>query len=206
MLLHIHPKNPEPRKIKIVVDCLMSGGTIIYPTDTVYGLGCDIFQHKAVEKICKLKNVDPEKSNLTFICNSLSHITDFVHHIDTPLFRILKQCVPGPYTFIMPASKEVPKILRNKKKTIGIRVPDNIICTNILEMLGHPILSSSLHHDDALVDYIMDPEMIFDKYENLVDIIIDGGFGGKIPSTILDCTNKQIEVMRQGLGLVDFLE
>lgn len=198
MLLHIHPQNPQPRLVKQVVECLKDGGIIAYPTDTIYGLGCDIFQHKAIERICKIKNVDPQKAQLSFICRDLSNLSDYTKSIDTPLYRMLKNYLPGPYTFILPASKLVPKMLQSKKSTIGLRVPDNTICQHILNELGNPILSASLPGD--MVEEYTDPEIIFEKFEHLVDLVIDGGIGGMIPSTIVDCTTNEWTVLRQGLG------
>jgi tRNA threonylcarbamoyl adenosine modification protein (Sua5/YciO/YrdC/YwlC family) len=196
--LQLHPDNPQPRLIKQVIECLKDGGVIIYPTDTIYGLGCDIVQHKAVERICKIKNIDPQKAQLSFICRDLSHLSDYTKSIDTPLYRMLKSYLPGPYTFILPASKLVPKILQNKKNTIGLRVPDNIICQHILDALGNPILSASLPGD--MVEEYTDPEVMYEKFEHLVDFVIDGGIGGMIPSTIVDCTSNDWTILRQGLG------
>lgn len=198
MLLHLHPDNPQPRLLKQIAECLKDGGVIIYPTDTIYGLGCDINQQKAVERICRIKNVDPQKAQLSFICRDLSHLSDYTKSIDTPLYRMLKSYLPGPYTFILPASKIVPKILKSKKETIGLRVPDNIICQQILETLGNPILSASLPGD--MVEEFTDPEIIFEKFEKQVDFVIDGGAGGMIPSTIIDCTSDEWMITRQGVG------
>ena len=198
MLLRIHPQNPQPRLLSQVADCLKSGGVIIYPTDTIYGLGCDIYQPKAIERICKIKNLDPQKAQLSFICRDLSHLSDYTKSIDTPLYRVLKNYLPGPYTFILPASKEVPKLLKSKKDTVGIRVPDNVICNSILETLGNPILSASLPGE--MVEEYTDPEIIYEKFGKLVDYVIDGGIGGIIPSTVIDCTTDEWTVMRQGLG------
>jgi len=198
MLLKIHPENPQPRLINQVVECLKDGGVIIYPTDTIYGLGCDIKQPKAIEKICQIKNIDPQKAQLSFICSDLSHLSEYSKSIDTPLYRMLKNYLPGPYTFILPASKQVPKILQSKKSTIGLRVPDNIICQQILTTLGNPILSTSLPGE--MVEDYTDPEIIYDRFENLVDFVIDGGIGGMTPSTIVDCTTDDWTILRQGLG------
>jgi tRNA threonylcarbamoyl adenosine modification protein (Sua5/YciO/YrdC/YwlC family) len=198
MLLKIHPENPQPRLINQVVECLKDGGVIIYPTDTIYGLGCDIKQPKAIEKICQIKNIDPQKAQLSFICSDLSHLSEYSKSIDTPLYRMLKNYLPGPYTFILPASKQVPKILQSKKSTIGLRVPDNIICQQILTTLGNPILSTSLPGE--MVEDYTDPEIIYDRFENLVDFVIDGGIGGMTPSTIVDCTTDEWTILRQGLG------
>lgn len=198
MLLQIHPDNPQPRLIKQVAECLRDGGVIIYPTDTIYGLGCDIFQHKAVERICKIKQVDPRGAQLTFICRDLSHLSDYTKSIDTPLYRALKNYLPGPYTFILPASKQVPRILQTKKSTIGLRVPDNEIDRHILDALGNPLLSASL--PDNMVEEYTDPEVIYEKFRDQVDLVIDGGAGGMIPSTIVDCTSPEWEIIRQGIG------
>jgi len=198
MLLHVHPDNPNPRHIKTIIDCLLSGGVIIYPTDTIYGLGCDIFQPKAIERIARIKQIDPAKAQLSFICNDLSDLSKYCKPIDTPVYRILKSHLPGPYTFILPASKQVPKILQNKKSTIGLRIPDNIIARTIVEKLGHPLLSASLPGN--MIEEYTDPEMMFEKFENLVDIVVDGGNGGIIPSTIVDCTKPEFELIRLGAG------
>jgi tRNA threonylcarbamoyl adenosine modification protein (Sua5/YciO/YrdC/YwlC family) len=198
MLLHIHPVDPQPRLIKQVNECLNDGGLIVYPTDTIYGLGCDIYKPKAIEKICRIKNVDPQKAQLSFICKDLSHLSDYTKSISTPLYRLLKRYLPGPYTFILPASKQVPKILQSKKSTIGLRVPDNNICRHILDALQHPLLSTSL--PGATVEEYTDPEIIDERFGHLVDLVIDGGIGGVIPSTVIDCTSGEYEIIRQGLG------
>ena len=198
MLLHVHPDNPQPRQIKTIVDCLQNGGVIIYPTDTIYGLGCDIFQHKAIERICRIKNVDPQKAQLSFICNDLSDLSTYTKQISTPVYRMLKQYLPGPYTFILPASREVPKILKSKKDTIGLRVPDNEIARTIIRELGHPILSASLPGE--MVEEYTDPEYMHDNFKKLVDLVVDGGIGGMVPSTIVDCTEDEPVVLREGLG------
>ncbi len=198
MLVTIHPQNPQPRLINQVVECLKSGGIIIYPTDTIYGLGCDIFQHRSIERICAIKNIDPLKAQLSFICKDLSHLSDYTKSIDTPLYRMLKNYLPGPYTFILPASKEVPKILQSKKSTIGLRIPDNVICHQILDVLANPILSASLPGE--MVEEYTDPEIIYEKFGKLVDFVIDGGPGGMVPSTIVDCVTSDWSVIRQGAG------
>jgi tRNA threonylcarbamoyl adenosine modification protein (Sua5/YciO/YrdC/YwlC family) len=199
MLIQIHPDNPQPRLIKQVVECLKNGGIIAYPTDTIYGLGCDIFQHKAIERICRIKNIDPQKAQLSFICSDLSNLSDYTKSIDTPLYRMLKTHLPGPYTFILPASKQVPKILQSKKSTIGLRIPDNNICQHILRELGNPILSTSFPGE--MVEEYTDPEIIHEKFEHLVDMVIDGGIGGMTPSTIVDCITDEWKVIREGLGV-----
>jgi tRNA threonylcarbamoyl adenosine modification protein (Sua5/YciO/YrdC/YwlC family) len=198
LLLQLHPDNPNPRNLRTIVDCLSGGGIIIYPTDTIYGLGCDIFQPKAVEKICRIKQIDPQKAQLSFVCYDLSDMSKYRKSISTPLYRLLKSHLPGPYTFILPASKEVPKILQTKRHTIGLRVPNNNIARSIVQELGHPILSTSLPGE--MVEEYTDPEMILEKFDKLVDIVVDGGIGGMIPSTIVDCTTDSYEVIREGAG------
>ena len=198
MLLSVHPQNPQGRLIRQIADCLKGGGVIIYPTDTIYGLGCDIYQQKAVERICKIKNVDPQKAQLSFICRNLSNLSDYTKSIDTPLYRVLRNHLPGPYTFILPASKEVPKILKSKKDTIGLRIPDNVICNAIVEALGNPILSASLPGE--MVEEYTEPAIIDETFGKLVDYVIDGGPGGIEPSTVVDCTTGEWRVTRQGLG------
>ena len=198
MLLTIHPENPNPRHIQQVVDCLASGGIIIYPTDTIYGLGCDIFQPKAIERIARIKQVDPQKAQLSFICSSLSDLSQYTKSISTPLYRTLKNYLPGPYTFILPASKLVPKLLHSKKNTIGLRIPHHPVAMAIVAALGHPLLSASLPGEEA--EEIAQPEEIYQRFHKLVDLVIDAGPGGIIPSTILDCTGLTCEVIRQGAG------
>jgi tRNA threonylcarbamoyl adenosine modification protein (Sua5/YciO/YrdC/YwlC family) len=199
MLLHVHPQNPQPRQIATIVDCLKSGGVIIYPTDTIYGLGCDIFQPKAIEKICRIKQIDPLKAQLSFVCYDLSDLSNYTRSISTPLYRLLKQHLPGPYTFILPASKLVPKLLKSKKDTIGLRVPDHEIARTLIQELGHPLLSASL--PGTMVEEYTDPECIYEKFKKQVDLVVDGGIGGMIPSTIVDCTADEPVLTRQGLGV-----
>ena len=198
MLLNIHPENPQERHIKTVATTLQAGGIVIYPTDTIYGLGCDIFQHKAIEKICRIKKVDPRKAQLSFICADLSHLSDFTKQIPTATYRLLKEYLPGPYTFILPASKMVPKILQSKKDTIGLRIPDNKIACAIIRQLGRPVLSASLPGDE--VEDYTDPEVMYENFHKEVDIIIDGGIGKTMPSTVVDCTKEPFELIRQGAG------
>lgn len=198
MLLHLHPDNPQPRNIRTIIECLQDGGVVIYPTDTIYGLGCDIFQHKALERISRIKQVDPAKAQLSFICYDLSDLSTYTKSISTPLYRMLKTYLPGPYTFILPASKEVPRILKSKKDTIGLRIPDNNIARSLVKELGHPILSASLPGE--MVEEYTDPERIYDNFKNRVDIVIDGGIGGIIPSTVVDCTGEEPVIVRKGLG------
>jgi tRNA threonylcarbamoyl adenosine modification protein (Sua5/YciO/YrdC/YwlC family) len=201
MLIRIHPQNPQERLIKQMADCMASGGIIIYPTDTIYGIGCDITQQKAIEKIYAIKNVKPEKANLSFVCSNLSNLSEYTKSIDTPLYRTLKQHLPGPFTFILPASKQVPKILLHKKDTIGLRIPNNKICLALTAALGKPILSASLPGDN--VEDYTDPEVIYEHFRDKVNFVIDGGIGGIEPSTIVDCTTDNWEVIRQGLGIFE---
>ncbi len=203
MLIQLFPDNIDMRKMQQVVDCLRKGGLIIYPTDTVYGLGCDIYNKEAVEKICRIKNVKPEKMNFSFICSDLSHISDYTLNLDTPTFKLMKRCLPGPFTFILKANNNIPKLFKNNKKTIGIRVPDNKISRAIVEQLGNPIITTSIHHEDDVIDYITDPNAIYERYENLVDIVIDGGAGGYHPSTVIDCTGAEHVLVREGLGKLE---
>ncbi|MFZ9661529.1 MAG: L-threonylcarbamoyladenylate synthase [Chitinophagaceae bacterium] len=200
MFLQVHPKDPQERLIQKITDCLNNGGIIIYPTDTVYGFGCDIRQPKAIERICRLKNIDPAKANLSFICSDLSNLSTYAKAISNPAFRLIKNHIPGPFTFILPASKEVPKILKSKKDTIGLRVPDNKIALSIIHKLGHPILSSSLPGE--MVEDYTDPERIYELFGNQVDIVVDGGMGGMLFSTIVDLTHDEPVITRQGIGVL----
>jgi len=203
MLIKIYPENPNPNAIEQVVQVLRKGGIVIYPTDTVYGLGCDITNHKAIESICRIRNIKPEKANFSFVCYDLSHISDYIKPIDNATFRVLKKALPGPFTFIFNASHNVPKLLSSKKKTVGIRVPDNNIAREIVKALGNPILSTSIKDDDDIVEYSTDPELIYEKYQNLADMVIDGGYGDNIPSTVVDCTNGDFKIIREGKGELD---
>jgi tRNA threonylcarbamoyl adenosine modification protein (Sua5/YciO/YrdC/YwlC family) len=198
MLLRIHPDNPQPRLIRQVVESLQKGGIIIYPTDTVYGLGCDILQQKAVERICRIKKVDPKKAQLSFVCSDLSHLSDFAKPLSNPTYRLLKEYLPGPYTFILQASKMVPRIMQSKKDTIGLRIPANNISMAIIRELGRPILSASLPGE--MVEDYTDPEVMYENFMNEVDYVLDGGIGGMIPSTVVDCTEDAPVVIREGLG------
>jgi tRNA threonylcarbamoyl adenosine modification protein (Sua5/YciO/YrdC/YwlC family) len=206
MLVKIYPENPNEKAIQQVVDMLKKGGIIIYPTDTVYGMGCDITNPKAIERICKIKGIKPEKANFSFICYDLRHISDYTKPIDNETYRVLKKALPGPFTFIFNASKNVPKLLSSNKKTVGIRVPNNSIARSIVELLGNPILSTSIHDEDEIIEYSTDPELIHEKYEDLVDLVIDGGYGDNQASTIVDCSEGDFEILRQGKGnLSDYL-
>jgi len=198
MYLHVHPQNPQMRNIATAVEKLSEGGVIIYPTDTIYGLGCDIHQQKAVQRICRIKNIDPAKAQLSFVCYDLSDMSRYIKTISTSVYRMLKNYLPGPYTFILPASREVPKLLKSKKDTVGLRIPDNLIARNIVKELGHPILSASLPGE--MVEEYTDPDLINRNFEKLVDVVIDGGIGGMVPSTIIDCTGDTPVVVRKGLG------
>ncbi|MEQ8415219.1 L-threonylcarbamoyladenylate synthase [Imperialibacter roseus] len=199
-LIRIHPDNPDMRKIDQVVEILRDGGVIIYPTDTVYGMGCDIFNQKAIEKILRIKGLKMKNANLSFICYDLSHISEYTRHLSTPVFKVMKKALPGPFTFILEASSRVPKILHANKKTVGIRVPNHNIPREIVNVLGNPIITTSIHDEDEVVEYSTDPGLIFEKYEDLVDAVIDGGYGNNVPSTIVNCVDDEFEVIREGLG------
>lgn len=201
-LLHIHPDNPEGRKIKQAIDIIRDGGVIIYPTDTVYGLGCDITNNKAVEKICRIKGVKPAKATFSFICPDLSNIAFYTKPFGSNIYKIMRKNLPGPFTFILKASNQVPKMLKNNRKQVGIRVPNSPIVTALLEQLDAPIMSSSIALPDE-VAYPTDPQEIFEHYKNQVDLIIDGGFGGNQPSTVIDCTNDAPVIVREGLGTLE---
>ncbi|TMM31001.1 threonylcarbamoyl-AMP synthase [Polaribacter aestuariivivens] len=201
--IKIYNENPNPKEIAKVVKVLRAGGLIIYPTDTVYGLGCDISNNKALEKIAQIKGVKLEKANFSFICNDLSHLSDYIKQIDSPTFKILKRALPGPYTFILPGSNNLPKVFK-KKKTVGIRIPDNNIIRTLVEALGNPIVSTSIRDDDEVLEYTTDPELIYEKWQNLVDVVIDGGYGDNQASTVIDLTDEPT-VVREGKGSLDIL-
>ena len=203
-LLKLYNDNPNAKEIAKIVKVLQNGGLIIYPTDTVYGLGCDITNTKALEKIAKIKGVKLEKANFSFICNDLSHLSDYVKQIDTATFKILKRALPGPYTFILPGSNSLPKVFK-KRKTVGIRVPDNNIVREIVAALGNPIVSTSIYDEDEVIEYTTDPELIFEKWQTKVDLVIDGGYGDNFASTVIDLTDNQPEVIREGKGSLDIL-
>ncbi len=198
--IKIHPENPDFRRLRRVVDVLNDGGVIIYPTDTIYGLGCGIFHPKSIERICQIKGVKPQKQNFSFICYDLSDISEYTRALNTPVFKMMKKALPGPFTFILEANNNVPKLLNNKKKTVGIRVPDHLIPRNLVKELGQPIITTSIRDEDDVIEYSTDPELIYEKYKDLVDVVIDGGYGKNVASTILDCTGETVEVVRQGLG------
>lgn len=185
------------------VEILQHGGVVIFPTDTVYGLGCDIYSSRAIEKVAQIKGIPIEKANFSFICYDLSHLSDFARHVSNPTFKLMKQCLPGPFTFILEANNKVPRIFRNKKRTIGIRIPDNNIIRAVVKELGHPILTTSIHDEDEIHDYITDPELIYEQYKKRVDAVIDGGFGNVYPSTVIDCSGEEPVIVRQGIGEVE---
>ena len=203
-LIKINPENPQARKLEKVVSVLRNGGVIIYPTDTVYGIGCDLHNKNAVDRILKLKGEKKGKDfDLSFICHDLSHISEYARQIDTPVFKILKKALPGPFTFILESSSNVPKLFGKNKKTVGIRIPKHPIPLQIVEMLGNPIVTTSLKDDDDILEYTTDPEAMYEEFKHHVDIVIDAGYGGNIPSTVVDCTGDEFEIVRQGLGVLE---
>lgn len=202
--IKIYPENPNQKEIDKVVKVLRDGGLIIYPTDTVYGLGCDITNSKALEKIAKIKGVKLEKANFSFVCSDLSNISDYIKQIDTSTFKILKRALPGPYTFILPGNNNLPKEFK-KKTTVGIRVPDNNIVIDIVKKLGNPIVSTSIYDEDEVLEYTTDPELIFEKWQNIVDLVIDGGYGDNFASTVIDLSGHEPVVIREGKGSLDIL-
>lgn len=207
MLIRLNYDNPQVKDINEIVNCLKNDGIIIYPTDTVYSMGCDMTRPKAIEKLCKLKGIKLEKANFSFVCSDLSHLSQFAKPIPNSIFRVMKKALPGPYTFILEANQNVPKLLKQNKKTVGIRVPNNAICFHIVEALGNPIITTSLHNpNDEIMDYFSDPEIIYQQYQKQVDMIIDGGFGAIYPSTIIDCSGEEMVVIREGLGSLDILD
>lgn len=203
-IIKIYNDNPNPKEIEKVVKILQKGGVVIYPTDTVYGLGCDFTNTKALERIAKIKGVKLEKANFSFVCKDLSNLSNYVKQIDTATYKILKRALPGPYTFVLPGSNSLPKVFK-KRKTVGIRVPDNTIARAIVEALGNPIVSTSIHDDDEVLEYTTDPELIFEKWQKKVDIVVDGGYGDNYASTVIDLTTDQPEVIREGKGSLDIL-
>jgi len=203
VLLKIYEDNPNPRAVQQVVEVLKKGGVVIYPTDTVYGIGCDITQQKAIERVCQIRGIRPEKSNLSFICHDLTDISRYTKPFDTAVFRVLKRALPGPFTFIFKASGQVPKLLSSKKKTVGIRVPDNNIVREIVRELGNPIVTASIRDEDEVIEYSTDPELIHEKYESLADLVIDGGYGDNVASTVVDVTSGGFEILREGKGRLE---
>ncbi|GJM35425.1 MAG: threonylcarbamoyl-AMP synthase [Saprospiraceae bacterium] len=202
MLLNINPENPEGRKIDQVIRILEKGGVVIYPTDTVYGLGCDINNQKAVERICRIRGLDPKKAMLSFMCSDISQVANYTAQIDNQVFRLLKRNIPGPFTFVLKSNNKVPKLFKNRKQTVGIRIPDNRIVQHLLEALGRPILTTSLKSDDEILEYFTDPIDINDDFKNLVDVVIDGGIGGNVASTVVDCTDIEPVILREGAGIL----
>lgn len=205
MLISIHPDNPDERKINQVVSILQKGGVIIYPTDTVYSMACDLNNRRAVEKMAQLKGVKVDKINFSLVCYDLSHISDYTVQFSNATYKLMKRALPGPYTFILNANTSVPKLFKSNKKTIGIRVPDNNISREIVNKLGNPLLSTSVHSDDEILEYITNPELIYEKYENVVDAVVDGGYGNNDASTVIDCTVDEPTIIREGIGSIDII-
>ncbi|QZE14601.1 threonylcarbamoyl-AMP synthase [Halosquirtibacter laminarini] len=203
MYISIHPDSPQKRNMDQALAVLETGGVIIYPTDTIYGIGCNINESKAIDRVAKIKGIKAEKASFSFICHDFTQLSQYCKPISNDVFKLMKHLLPGPYTFILEANHKVPKMLKNKKKTIGIRIPDNQIIRDLVEILGAPILSTSVYDPDKVIEYTTDPELIYERYEHNIDLMIDGGTGGNIPSTIIDCTNGNFEVIREGLGKID---
>jgi tRNA threonylcarbamoyl adenosine modification protein (Sua5/YciO/YrdC/YwlC family) len=203
MLLKVHPENPSQRQILKICEVLRKGGVMVYPTDTVYALGCDIYSTRAVDRIAKLKGIPIKKANFSFIFSDLSQLSDYTKLISNPVFKMMKAYLPGPYTFILPARNNIPRIFHSGKRTVGIRIPDNNIPLEIVRELGHPIMTTSIHDDDEMIEYTTDPELIWEKYKDLVDAVVDGGYGQNQPSTVIDCTSDEPVVVRMGIGEVD---
>ena len=201
--IRLYEENPDPRKITQIVNVLRSGGLIIYPSDTIYGLGCDIFNQKAVDRVRRIKNINDKKMDLAFVCYDLSHLSVYAKNVSTPVFKLMKKILPGPYTFILNASSKVPKILKVKKKKVGIRIPNNRIPREIVQELGNPIVTTSLHDDDKILEYATDPELIYEQYKNHVDLIINGGYGDNQASTIIDYSGEELEIIREGKGEIN---
>ncbi|MBL4707326.1 MAG: threonylcarbamoyl-AMP synthase [Flavobacteriales bacterium] len=203
MLIKLYEESTNPRNLKRITECLNDGGLVIYPTDTVYALGCSITSRSAIEKVARIKNVKPEKADFSFVFYDLSHISEYTKQFDTRTFKLLKRNLPGPFTFILEANNSIPKLFKNKKRTLGIRIPDNSICRSIVEHLGHPIISTSIYDEDEVLEYTTDPELIYEKYQNKVDIVVDGGYGHNEASTVVDLTSGEAEILRQGIGELD---
>ena len=204
MFIKLYNENPNPRDVRKVVDILRDGGIIIYPTDTVYGLGCDITNNKAVERVAQIKGIKIEKANFSFICSDLSHLSDYTKPISNTVFKLMKKNLPGPFTFVLEANTNVPKYFKGKKKTVGIRVPDNNIIHEIVNELGNPIVSTSIYDEDEILEYTTDPELIYEKYKDIADVVIDGGYGELVPSTIVDCSQDELVILREGKGVLEF--
>ena len=203
MLLRLYSENPNPRHIRQIVDVLESGGIIIYPTDTIYAMGCDIKANKSIEKIARFKGLNPLNPDLSIIFHDMSQLSEYTVIRDNAVFKLLKRNLPGPFTFIVKANNQIPKLFKNRKKTVGIRIPDNTIVLEIVRELGRPIITTSIHDQDEVVEYITDPELIYEKYRDFAEIVIDGGYGKNEASTIVDCTSDEIEILRQGLGILE---
>jgi len=206
MLLRIHPVNPDQRQLAKALEILRDGGVIIYPTDGVYAFGCDATKQRAVEKVARLKGIKPEKADFSLVFADLSHLSDYTRPVETRIYKLMKTCLPGPYTFILGANNQVPKLFRNNKKTIGIRIPDNAICRELARELGNPLISSSVHDEDEIVEYTTDPSLIYERYQDQVDLVIDGGYGLNTPSTVIDCTGEEPVLIRRGAGEVELEE
>jgi tRNA threonylcarbamoyl adenosine modification protein (Sua5/YciO/YrdC/YwlC family) len=204
MLIKIYPENPNPRHIRKVVEVLEAGGIIIYPTDTVYAMGCDIKANKSIEKIAQSKGLNPMNPDMSLIFHDMSQLSEYTVVRDNSIFKLLKKNLPGPFTFIVQANNQIPKLFKNRKKTVGIRIPDNNIVLELVKELGRPIITTSVHDPDILIEYTTDPELIYEKYHDIVDIVIDGGYGKNEASTIVDCTSEEIKIIRQGLGILEF--
>jgi len=207
LLIQIHKDNPQERLLKQVVECLLDGGVIIYPTDTVYGIGCDIKNKKAIEKICRIKGIRPEKASFSCICSDLKDLSEYAVHVNTPVYKMMKRALPGPFTFILQASGQIPRYFQSNKKTVGIRVPDHTIPVALVRLLGNPLVNTSLHDEDEIIEYTTDPDKIYERYSKLVDIVIDGGYGDNSPSTVIDCSmsDDAWEILRVGKGDIDLL-
>lgn len=204
MLIKLYEENTNPKDLKLVTECFKDGGVVIYPTDTVYAMGCDIESRSGIERVARLKQVKPEKADFSFVFYDLSHISEYTRQFDTSVFKILKRHLPGPFTFILEANNSIPRLFRNKKRTLGIRVPDNVICRKIVEKLDRPIISTSIHDEDEVIEYTTDPELIHEKYAELVDLVVDGGYGNNEASTVVDLSSGDIEILRQGIGELEY--
>ena len=200
MLIKLYEEATNPRDLKLITECFKDGGVVIYPTDTIYALGCDILSRDGIERVSRIKKVKPEKADFSFVFYDLSHISEYTRQFDTSTFKILKHNLPGPFTFILEANNSIPKMFKNKKKTLGIRIPDNVICRKIVDLLERPIISTSIHDDDEILEYSTDPELIYDKYKDKVDIVVDGGYGNNEASTVVDLSKGEIDILRQGIG------
>jgi tRNA threonylcarbamoyl adenosine modification protein (Sua5/YciO/YrdC/YwlC family) len=200
MIVKVYPENPNPKVLAQIADVIADGGVIAYPTDTVYSFGCSIHKPKAIERIAKIKKLDPKTYQFSLVFDCISHITQYTKAVDNQTFKLMKKNLPGAFTFILDSNNELPKFLRNNSKTIGVRIPDNSITSSIVEILGEPIISTSVYDEDEVVEYTTDPELIHEKYEGLVDLVVDGGYGQLFASTIVDCTKEEVEILRQGLG------